>query len=89
MVHQRRNHRDAAGVLDLFDQTLNEDVLALATLLDSLGIGQVEHQLFRLGIVEMLLPGQEHDDVVLRLVMTFEGFSQHHLHLSQTINQAA
>ena len=38
LVHQTRDHFDSTRGLDLFDQTLNKDVLALATLGDSLGI---------------------------------------------------
>ena len=38
LVHQPRDHFDSTGGLDLFDQTLNKDVLALATLGDSLEI---------------------------------------------------
>ena len=30
-VHQTKNHRNATGGLELFDQTLNKDFLALAT----------------------------------------------------------
>ena len=89
MAHQTRDHFDSTGGLDLFDQTLNKDVLALATLGDSLGIGQMAHQLFRLGTVETLSSGLEHDGVVLRLVLAFVGVAQHHLHLAQTIHQAA
>ncbi len=70
LVHQTRDHFDATGGLDLFDQTLNKDVLALATLGDSLGIRQMAHRLFRLGTVETLSYGLERDGVVLRLVLT-------------------
>ena len=51
--------------------------------------GAQEEQLFLLGTVETLSSGVEHDGLVLRLVLAFVGVAQHHLHLAQTIHQAA
>ena len=51
-VHQCRDNNDATGVLDLFDQTLKEDVLVLATLRDSLGITLLEANNVADGIAE-------------------------------------
>ena len=51
--------------------------------------GKVAHQLFRLGTVETLASGLENDGLVLLFVLTLEGVAQNHLHLAQTIHQAA
>ena len=89
LIHESRDHSNAAGSLDLLDHSRNNNVLALTTLGDGLGIGQVAHQLFRLSSVQDLSTGLKVDAVTLGLVLALVGLAKHHLDVAQAVHQSA